>query len=190
MLRSKNMRTSRSDPLQIAVVSVPGISGAIGITLCPGKKDRAGGWDRDLDADLAVIREWGAEIVVTLVEHSELLLLDVTDLPNAVARQGMRWVHLPIRDVSVPDDRFEALWPTAGAELRRVLRRGGSLLVHCRGGLGRAGMLAARLLVELGMKPEAAIAEVRSARSLQAIETREQEAHVRACRPVIDPEEA
>ena len=184
------MRTSRSDPLQIAVVSAPGISGAIGITLCPGKKDRAGDWDRDLDADLAVIREWGAEIVMTLVEHRELLLLDVTDLPNAVARQGMEWVHLPIRDVSVPDHRFEAQWPTVGTELRRVLRRAGSVLVHCRGGLGRAGTLAARLLVELGMEPEAAIAKVRSTRRLQAIETREQEADVRACRPAIDPVEA
>ncbi|HVH77488.1 MAG TPA: cyclin-dependent kinase inhibitor 3 family protein [Stellaceae bacterium] len=184
------MRTSLTDPLRIAVVSAPGIPGAIGLTLCPGKKDQAGGWNRDLETDLTVIREWGAEIVVTLVEHHEFLLLDVTDLANVVARHGMEWVHLPIRDVSVPGDRFEAQWLTAGAELRKVIRRGGSVLVHCRGGLGRAGMIAARLLVELGMEPEAAIKAVRNARSLQAIETREQEAHVRGCCRVNDLEEA
>jgi ADP-ribosyl-[dinitrogen reductase] hydrolase len=183
------MRSSLTDPLQVAVVAVPGIAGTIGLTLCPGKKDWAGGWNRDLDTDLVAIRDWGAEIVVTLIENREFLLLDVADLPDATARQGMKWVHLPIRDVSVPDDCFEVQWRTAGAELRSVLRRGGSVLVHCRGGLGRAGTIAARLLVELGMAPEAAIKAVRNARSPQAIETRDQEAHVLACRPVINPEE-
>jgi hypothetical protein len=33
----------------------------IGVTLCPGKKDRMAGWHRDLDADLAAIRAWDAE---------------------------------------------------------------------------------------------------------------------------------
>ena len=55
------MRTSLSDPLQIAVVSAPGIQRAIGLTLCPGKKDPAGGWDRDLEIDVAVIGDWGAD---------------------------------------------------------------------------------------------------------------------------------
>ena len=45
---------------------------------------------------------------------------------------------------------------------------------HCRGGLGRAGMISARLLVESGVEPEVAIAKVRAARP-GAIETREQE---------------
>jgi ADP-ribosyl-[dinitrogen reductase] hydrolase len=184
------MRTSLTDPLQIAVVFAPGVAGAIGLTLCPGKKDRAGGWNRDLDADIAAIRSWGAEIVVTLVEGHELRLLDVVALPQAVARHGMESIHLPIRDVSVPDAGFEEQWQAAGVKLRRVLRRGGSVLVHCRGGLGRAGMIAARLLVELGMTPEAAIRAVRDSRSPQAIETAEQEAHVRACRLINDAEDA
>ena len=41
--------------------------------------------------------------------------------------------------------------------MRSILRRGSDVLVHCRGGLGRAGTIAARLLIELGMKPETAI---------------------------------
>jgi ADP-ribosyl-[dinitrogen reductase] hydrolase len=167
---SQPVRTSLNDPLRIAVVRAHGISGALGLTLCPGKQDLAGGWNRDLDTDLAVIREWGAEIVVTLVDNHELRLLKVVTMPDAVVRHGMRWMHLPIRDVSVPDDLFEARWQTAGADLRRVLRRGGSVLVHCRGGLGRAGTIAARLLVEFGTEPEAAIKAVRDARSPEAEE--------------------
>jgi hypothetical protein len=49
---------------------------------------------------------------------------------------------------------------------------------HCKGGLGRAGMMAARLLVELGVAPEQAIRDVRCARP-GAIETPAQLALVR-----------
>lgn len=180
------MQTSLTSPLQIAVVSVPGGSGLIALSLCPGKHDPARGWRRDLELDLAVIRKWGAEIVVTLVEDCELKLLQVTALPEAVARHGMRWLHLPIRDGSVPRAGFEQQWRTAGATLRSTLRRGGRVFVHCRGGLGRAGMISARILVELGMAPDLAIAEVRRARNPGAIEPPEQEAYVRACRLVTD----
>lgn len=179
------MKTSVTDRLVIASVSPPELPGAIGITLCPGKKDPSRNWDRDLDTDLAAIREWGAEAVVTLVEPHELELLHVRSLPDAVARHGMQWVHLPIRDVSVPDRTFEARWLTAGPELRKRVRHGGSILIHCRGGLGRAGTIAARMLVEFGMEPESAIDAVRRVRP-GAIETREQEMHVRNCRRIIE----
>jgi ADP-ribosyl-[dinitrogen reductase] hydrolase len=55
--------------------------------------------------------------------------------------------------VSIPDERFEKEWNVAGEELRSMLRRRLDVLVHCRGGLGRAGTIAARLLIELGMEP-------------------------------------
>jgi ADP-ribosyl-[dinitrogen reductase] hydrolase len=56
------MKTSINDPLRIAAVSPPGSTGVIGLTLCPGKKDSARGWDRDLDIDVAAIRDWGADV--------------------------------------------------------------------------------------------------------------------------------
>ena len=59
----------------------------------------------------------------------------------------------------------------------RSYAAGCDVLVHCRGGLGRAGTIAARLLVELGMEPETAIASVRAVRP-GAIETSDQEKFV------------
>ncbi|NYT26421.1 ADP-ribosylglycohydrolase family protein, partial [Alcaligenaceae bacterium] len=50
-------------------------------------------------------------------------------------------------------------------------------LLHCRAGLGRAGTLAAHLLVELGTPPAEAVELVRRART-GAIQTSAQEAHV------------
>ena len=81
-----------------------------------------------------------------------------------VSRRNMLWFHLPIVDGSIPDQRFDEKWNAAGDELRSILRNGSDVLVHCRGGLGRAGTIASRLLIELGMAPETAIARVRAVR--------------------------
>jgi ADP-ribosyl-[dinitrogen reductase] hydrolase len=90
----------------------------------------------------------------------------------------MLWFHLPVVGVSVPDERFEKNWHVAGEELRSMLRRRLDVLVHCRGGLGRAGTIAARLLIELGVEPTKAIEMVRTVRP-GAIETCDQERFVR-----------
>jgi ADP-ribosyl-[dinitrogen reductase] hydrolase len=91
----------------------------------------------------------------------------------------MLWFHLPIVDVSIPDQRFEEKWDVVGEKLRSILRDGSDVLVHCRGGLGRAGTIASRLLIELGMPPKDAIAKVRTVRP-GAIETQAQEEYVLA----------
>jgi ADP-ribosyl-[dinitrogen reductase] hydrolase len=174
------MKTSASHPLQIAAVSAGSKLGRIGLTLCPGKYDphaMSGAWDRDLARDLDAIHDWGAAAVVTLVKPEELTLLGVERLGEEVLHRNMLWFHLPIADGSIPGVRFEREWVIAGEEIRSILRRGSDVLVHCRGGLGRAGTIASRLLVELGMEPEKAIAIVRAARP-NAIETRAQEKYV------------
>src|SRR6202158_141080 len=184
------MRTSFSHPLKIAaVVSDPVGLGRVGITFCPGKYDphaMTGGWDRDLARDLDTIRDWGAAAVVTLLEPEELALLRVERLGEEVLRRQMSWFHLPIADISTPDERFERAWGPAGEGLRSILRNGFDVLVHCRGGLGRAGTIAARLLIELGMEPTTAIKMVRQARSPHAIETIAQEQFVYSLGPVSE----
>jgi ADP-ribosyl-[dinitrogen reductase] hydrolase len=173
-------RTSLTHPLQIAVVAAGPDFGRVGITFCPGKYDphaMSGAWDRDLAADLDAVREWGAAAIVTLLEPKELILLRVEHFGEEVRSRNMVWFHLPIVDVSIPSKHFEAKWDIAGEELRSILRSGSDVLVHCRGGLGRAGTIAARLLIELGMEPETAIAGVRAVRP-GAIETSEQERFV------------
>jgi ADP-ribosyl-[dinitrogen reductase] hydrolase len=185
-------RTSYTHPLQIATVSVGPGMGSVGITFCPGKLQPGavtGGWDRDLGMDLDVIHAWGAAAVVTLVEPHELHDLSVPNLGEAVLQRHMAWHHLPIRDVSTPCDRFETQWAEAGPALCHRLRSGFNVVVHCKGGLGRAGTIGARLLVELGWDPTAAIAAVREVRP-GALETSAQEDHVRSCAGFAESEPA
>ena len=175
------MRTSKSHPLQIATIPAGPGMGAVGVTFCPGKTDRraaTGAWARDLTADLWAIHDWGAAAVVTLMERFELDELRVSDIGDEVRGLHMEWRHLPIQDVSAPDAAFEEDWVDVGEALRGLLRAGCNVLLHCRGGLGRSGMMAARLLVELGWDSEKAIEAVRQARP-GAIETGEQLSAVR-----------
>ena len=176
-LRSRfpeQVKNSVTDPLSIGEVSTASISGVIGMAMCPGKKDTFRGMDRDLVRDVETIRDWGAEIVMTLIGPLEMELLKINDLGIVVEQHGMRWLHLPFAQ-GFP--ATESRWVVVGPKVRQVLRDGGRVLIHCRGGVDRTGMIAARLLVELGTDPDTAIRIVRRVRP-GAIKAREQENYV------------
>lgn len=175
-------KTSQSSPLRIAEVLFGEREGRLGLTLCPGKKDVGGGWDRDLEDDLRAIRSWGAGTIISLIETHELNLLQVPELGETAIRMGVCWIHLPIRDVDVPDERFEQRWQAVGPGIHQRLDGGENILIHCRGGLGRTGLVAARILVERGCAPRDAIHRVRAVRP-GAIETPAQEQYVLALQP-------
>lgn len=171
-----------SNDLRIAELPAGTMGGMIGITIAPGKKQAlglTGAHDRDLAADLDAIASWGAAAIVTLMQSDELDRYCIPAIGEEVRVRFIEWHHLPIRDVDIPDAAFESVWPGHAARLRALVAAGNRVLVHCRGGLGRAGMVAARLLVEMGSHPEAAIAAIRQARDPRAIETPAQEAWVR-----------
>ncbi len=143
-----------------------------------------GAWDRDLDLDLARVRESGAVAVVTLMEAHELAAYQVEHLGAAIEALGMEWHHLPIIDVDVPREPFEALWVRSGPRLRDHLRARRRILLHCLGGLGRTGTVAVRLLAELGVPAREALVAVRKARP-GTLECPAQVAHALAVLPVL-----
>lgn len=168
-------------PIIIAAVRTRPGWGDILISRCPGRTDL----DHDLDYDLDKVHRAGASAVVSLISEDELEELGVAAMGAAVRARGMDWFHLPIADFDTPDHVWEQQWDAIGATLRRRIRQGRSVHLHCRGGCGRAGMTAARLLTELGAEPAEAIARVRSARPC-AVETEAQEASVMAVRTAPD----
>lgn len=177
---SGTAKTSVSHPLWIA--EIPALEGLIGITFCPGKKQTgaiSGTWARDLDLDLAAVKHWGASNVITLIEEHEFNELDVGALPERVRELGMRWHHLPIVDRAAPCVRFEAQWNTVLPDLTATLAAGGRVLIHCKGGLGRAGTVAACLLLSTDPTVTAHVAATTVRRVRRgAIENRCQEAYI------------
>jgi len=186
-----NIRTSESDPLRIDVVRVPNTRGQIGMMMLPGRYSSISSfdnvWQRDLRLDLAVIEKLGPALVLTLNESREFASLGVPQFETVLRESPLPWHHLPIPDGGVPDATFERTWETVGPIARAAIADGGIVVIHCRAGLGRTGMLAARLLVEFGTLPDVAIAMVRAARPY-TIENAIQENHVRSIRPIEEHE--
>lgn len=139
------------------------------IALCPspGPRER-------LAEHLRRLRRSRTAGLVTLVEDRELVALGLESMGETLASLGMRWWHLPIPDMGVPGVAFEARWTVAASALHALIAEGQVVALHCHGGRGRTGTIAARLLVEMGHAPAVAIARVREART-GAIETPEQE---------------
>ncbi|RUS58744.1 protein phosphatase [Pseudorhodobacter sp. E13] len=148
-----------------SLTPLPLLKGALALCPLPGAGEGAG-----LADDLAQVQAWGADLVLTLVPQAELAELGASALPQQVARLGMAWRPFPIRDFGVPQGGD---WPALSQELRAVLARGGRVMIHCRGGCGRTGMIALRLMLEAGEPPQPALARLRAARPC-AIETEAQ----------------
>lgn len=182
------MRTSQTHPVEIAEVHPFAGAGKVGLTFCPGKTQQdgmTGAWARDLGTDLDRIADWNATAVVTLIEDHEIAALQVPDLGKGVRARHMEWHHLPIPDYGVGTASFETSWAAAGEHLRARVRHGFNVLIHCKGGLGRAGSVAGRLLIELGLSGPEAVAAIRKVRP-GAIENDRQMQWVMAQRPVAE----
>lgn len=150
--------------LSVDQLPIPGTSGALGLSRCPGTGELWPGAMRRLDEDLEVIRDWGGTAVVTLNQYSELVWLGLSELGSRVGSQGLVWWHCPIVDFGAPGPDFEQAWASAGPEIQARLSGGERVLLHCLAGLGRTGTIAARILMERGVSAEDAVLAVRRAR--------------------------
>ncbi len=164
--------TSIQSPIRVAFVPghLTGLAGRIGITIGPGKCD--GRWQRDLDEDLRRLREvHRIDHLISLMQPDERGRLGMAALPERAASFGLVFRELPVVDASVPASRSDL------DELVRAIidsaAKGHNVAVHCRGGLGRSGMVVAACLRARGLGAEQAVAAVRQVRP-GAIETSEQ----------------
>lgn len=120
------------------------------LTPCPGTQSVS------LQSSLKQLSERGAAAVVTLMTSAELRQLSFDDFGQHVKANGMSWFHLPIEDEHCPDSHFMSTWQSAGPAIHRLLEKQKSVVIHCKGGSGRTGMIAAQLLIERG-EPLAAV---------------------------------
>ncbi|MCE5232388.1 MAG: cyclin-dependent kinase inhibitor 3 family protein [Mizugakiibacter sp.] len=145
----------------------------------------------DMCADLEAIRQWGANDLITLLEPHEFEELGILDLPERAQAHGLAWHGLPITDGHAPDDRFLSRWSMLAPQWMERLQRGQRIVVHCKGGLGRAGTVACLFLLDTGSASSAdeAIQQVRLVRP-GAIETRDQEVFLQDWFPRGNPPDA
>lgn len=126
-----------------------------------------------LSQDLDTIEEAGIQHIICLQETFELEMLgeSIEQRREAVEARGLVFTHEPIEDFTAPTtDQVHRLTTLIELSLDQDHR----VLVHCQAGLGRAGTIAACLLVKQGMSGEDAIATTRYFR-MGAIQSEPQE---------------
>src|SRR5262249_33302539 len=89
---------------------------------------------------------------------------------------GMEYLNFPVDDRTVPQNlhEFELFVDRVAAEVSS----GRAMAVHCRAGIGRSSMLAACVLIRLGLSPDAAWELIQSARGCPVPDTPEQRSFV------------
>ncbi|MCE8553141.1 dual specificity protein phosphatase family protein [Ruegeria pomeroyi] len=137
--------------------------GTLAICQLPG---RSGDYSGDVD----LIGSWAPGLVISMTTEVEMLQHGARNFGADIQSRACRWAHLPVDDFGVPGRDAEISWKAISKSARHALRGGGRVLIHCKGGCGRSGMAALRLMIETGEEPKAALAHLRSVRSC-AVET-------------------
>ncbi|MFB9134608.1 cyclin-dependent kinase inhibitor 3 family protein [Vibrio olivae] len=131
---------------------------ALILTPCPGTKDVG------LAQSIAQLKQQGVRVVVTALSQQEMDEKGVSSLADEVESAGLQWLHAPIEDDCAPDEAFTKRWRHIAPVIHGVLSQGGKVALHCMGGSGRTGLLAAHVLLEKGWALDEIINQVQALR--------------------------
>ena len=139
--------TSTSEALRTSTVwQAKEGAGMVSLSVCPGKKIQKGrngkSYARSLRADLLSAKERVALTqIICLLNPSELRTLGVQPVEYSAVTDhlGILLVPYPMIEMAAPKD-CTSFDQDIIVPVCEELKRGGSILAHCRGGVGRAGM--------------------------------------------------
>ena len=139
-------------------LEVPRLDGQLLLTPCPGNQQVA------MPLALAQLQLAGAGGVLTLMTKDALAARGAGSLGSLVRARGMAWFHLPVADEQVPLEDFGQGWKACKQSILERLNAGQDIAIHCKGGSGRTGLIAARIMIEAGIPRADAIALVQALR--------------------------
>lgn len=140
------------------ILTETGGAGRLIFTPCPGTRDAS------VTDALLTLREAGAAAVVTLMPDEELVQNGVMSIAAQCEALGMAWFQLPVADESVPGADFDECWAQHLPRILALLDAGQSVAMHCKGGSGRTGLIAARILMARGVPAATAVERVQALR--------------------------
>ena len=116
--------------------------------------DRGKPWRGDIDADVHSWSALGVTDAVCLLCDAEIRALRIPRYKETLRTYSIRLIQFPIIEGAAPEDL-----PAAFAlvdEISDLLENGRMVVMHCRGGVGRAAMIAACVALNLRLVKTAA----------------------------------
>jgi protein-tyrosine phosphatase len=132
-------------------------------------RPRPGDWLRD---EIRGLGQLGFSTIASLLELREATELDLVSEGAIAGEVGLKFVNFPVPDRGTPFDT--RMFRQFAAGLAADVREGRGVVVHCRAGIGRSGLTAAAVLVELGHDPCEVFATISQARGIDVPDTAEQ----------------
>ena len=145
--------------------------GAIGLTILPGRQD----YSRSVEEDLKQLKKYEVSTIIPLITDDELGHYGVSDLLKKYDDYNFQVKRLPIMDqlVSSEEEMRQLI-----SYIDEKLKNQEKIVLHCVGGLGRSGLVAASYLKSKGRKAKESIESVRKVRGPRAVESKIQEEFV------------
>ncbi|KAL3049673.1 hypothetical protein OYC64_009013 [Pagothenia borchgrevinki] len=157
-------------PFQVSWVplSIVESSQFLGICALPGCKYKD--IRRSLERDVEELQSQGVQDVFVFCTRGELSKYRVPSLLEVYGQRGFTVHHTPFPDGEAPPLELSC---RILEELQLSLQSSRRTVIHCYGGLGRSGLIAACLLLQLSvtMTPNKAIEILREHRGGGAIQT-------------------
>ena len=138
-------------------------------------RPRGGDW---LEDEVRAWQQSGLDLVVSLLTPEEVAELDLDKEEGWCQAYGIQFYAFPIPDMGIPGSRKASV--ALIRQLDHALTEGKSMVVHCRQGIGRSGLLTACLLIASGATPEMAFQRISAVRGCPVPETMEQREWVHA----------
>lgn len=118
---------------------------ALIFTPCPGTKGAS------LQDSLQTLKQAGVAAIMTLMPQQEMAQNAVEALPAWCDELELRWFHCPVEDDQAPQADFTAAWQLHSVDIHQLLSEGKKVAIHCKGGSGRTGLIAAQIMLERGI---------------------------------------
>ena len=159
----------------VSRIEIPGHKASLLLTAFPGRTSANTFSAKKMASIFGLLEQERCSHFLSLVEDDEFsYYCGKALLEDEAKKRLIKLVHLPIADMDIPKNNTLNELNKIRPKLLTAIKTDRSIAIHCMGGLGRSGTVAAIILADLGIPLQSAICVVRQFRP-GAIETRAQE---------------
>ena len=133
-------------------------------------KPIAGEW---LEDSIQGLKQLQIDKVISLLEPYEQYELGLSQQSEYCELHGLEYLNFPIADRGLPST-IKAV--NLAKQLSAEIEAGKHVVIYCRAGIGRTGIMAGAVLVASGVNPKTALQMISQARGVKVPDTDEQEA--------------